>query len=298
MTPEAGQGAESGAAPAGSSLPGLQREPLRLRLYYASFALAAGLVLRVFGFRRAVVRENLARALPGLGAEARRAIERDYARRQAEVFAEILYGRRIGAEELRQRVTLVNAELLANAQPPRPVVIAGAHHCNWEWMLLRLSLELGPRLIGLYKPIRNRRADAYFKSLRSRFGARLVPAKSVLQELACFREAGAVGLVADQVPKTSPEKHWLEFLHQDTAFYMGPEMMARALRTQVVFVRMHRAGRGRYSLEFTALNEPGERLPTGTITGRYARQLEAWIRDDPAGWWWGHRRWKLRRPVY
>ena len=39
-------------------------------------------------------------------------------------------------------------------------------------------------------------------------------------------------------------------------------------------------------------------LPSGEVTARYATALEAWIRDDPAGWWWSHRRWKLRRPVY
>jgi KDO2-lipid IV(A) lauroyltransferase len=273
-------------------------EGFRLRLYYFIFRMLSTLVVRVGGFRRKVTRENLVRSFPQWNATQRRAIERDYVRRQSEVFAEILYGRNIAEDELRGRVTIVNPELLANAQPPRPLVIAGAHHCNWEWMVLRLSLELGPRLMALYKPLTNQRADEFFKKMRSQFGARLIPAKSVLQELARFREAGAIGLVADQVPKTSPEKHWLEFLHQDTAFYMGPELMARALRTQVICVRMHRSGRGRYALELTALNEPGAKLPNGTITERYARHLEAWIRDDPAGWWWGHKRWKLKRTVY
>ncbi len=274
------------------------RDPLRLRLYYAFFAAVAWLVVRVFGFRRAVARGNLQRSFPGRPVDELRALEREYVRRQAEVFAEILYAQRLTADALRERVTLVNPEVLAQAQPPRPLVLAGAHHCNWEWMLLRVSLDLGPRLLGLYKPIRNPRVDQWFMRLRSRFGARLIPAKSVLQELARFREAGAIGLVADQVPKTSPEKHWLEFLHQDTAFYMGPELMARALRSQVVCVKMHRLARGRYALEFTALNAPGEKLPNGTLTERYARHLEAWVREDPAGWWWGHKRWKLRRSVY
>lgn len=274
------------------------RDPLRLRLYYACFAVVAWLVVRVFGMRRAVTRENLRRSFPGQSVDELRAIEREYVRRQAEVFAEILYAQRLTADELRERVTLVNPDVLAQAQPPRPLVLAGAHQCNWEWMLLRVSLDLGPRLLGLYKPIRNSRVDQWFIRLRSRFGARLIPAKSVLQELARFREAGAIGLIADQVPKTSPEKHWLEFLHQDTAFYMGPELMARALRSQVVCVKMRRLARGRYALEFNALNEPGEKLPNGTLTERYARHLEAWVREDPAGWWWGHKRWKLRRSVY
>jgi KDO2-lipid IV(A) lauroyltransferase len=61
---------------------------------------------------------------------------------------------------------------------------------------------------------------------------------------------------------------------------------------------MRRTSRGCYTLEFQPLNEPGEKLPTGTLTERYARHLEAWIREDPAGWWWSHRRWKLKRKVY
>ena len=276
----------------------LPPESLRLRAYYVLFGLLAWLVLGVFGYRRRVTRENLARSFPGRSADERRAIEREYVRRQGEVFAELLYARHLDADELRRRVTFVDPALLAGAQPPRPLVLAGAHHGNWEWMLLRLSIDLGPRLLGLYKPMRNARADRWFLDLRSRFGARLVPAKSVLQELARFREAGAIGLVADQVPKTSPEKHWLEFLHQDTAFYLGPELITRALRSQAVLVKMHRRGRGRYALELRALNEPGERLPNGALTERYARELEAWIREDPPGWWWSHRRWKLKRAVY
>ena len=105
----------------------------------------------------------------------------------------------------------------------------------------------------------------------------------------------SIGLIADQAPTTSPEKHWTEFLGQDTAFYMGPELLGRALRSQVLLGRMRRLERGRYEFRFEALNVVGERLPHGEITNRYARGLEAWIREDPAGWWWSHKRWKLRR---
>ena len=79
---------------------------------------------------------------------------------------------------------------------------------------------------------------------------------------------------------------------------MGPEMLGGALRSRVIMVRMNRLRRGCYELVCVALNEPGEKLASGEITDRYARALEEWIRDDPAGWWWSHRRWKLKRGVY
>jgi len=271
-------------------------ERLSLRVGYIVLGFGAWVTLRVFGLRRRVVRENLRRSFPDWSPAELRAVEREFVRRQGEAAAEVLYSSRIGADELRERVTLANPALLSTAGSPRPLILVGAHHCNAEWMLQRVSLELGTRLVGLYKPLRNPRTDRWLRNLRSRFGARLVAAKSVLQELARMRDVGAIGLLADQVPRTSPEKHWLEFLGQDTAFYMGPELLGRALRAQVCLVRMRRVARGRYELTFEPLNAPGEKLPHGEVTTRYARALEAWIREDPAGWWWTHRRWKLKRP--
>jgi KDO2-lipid IV(A) lauroyltransferase len=272
-------------------------EGLRLRLYYALTGALAWLAYRVFGLRRSVVGGNLRRSFPEWTAAEQRAARREFARRQGEVAAEVLYAEHIDAAELRARVTLLNPQVVAGAAPPRPTIVVGAHHGNFEWMLLRMSLEFGDRAIGLYKPLRQSRIDDRMKAMRSRFGARLVPAKSVLRELANFREAAAIGLIADQVPRTSPEKHWVTFLGQETAFYMGPELLGRALRSQVVLAKMRRLERGRYELEFEPLNEPGEKLPGGEITSRYARALEAWIREDPPGWWWSHQRWKLKRTV-
>ncbi len=270
---------------------------LRLRLYYRLAGALAWLAYSVLGLRRSVVRDNLQRTFPEWSAAQQRAARREFVRRQGELAAEVLYAEHIDAAELRARVTLLNPQVVAAAAPPRPLILVGAHHGNFEWMLLRMSLEFGDRLIGLYKPLRQPRIDGRMKAMRSRFGARLVPAKSILRELANFREAAAVGMVADQVPRTSPEKHWVTFLGQDTAFFMGPELLGRALRSQVVLVQMRRLARGRYELELEPLTEPGEKLPSGEITSRYARRLEAWIREDPPGWWWSHRRWKLVRDV-
>lgn len=273
-------------------------DSLRLRLLYGVMGLAAWLVYRVLGLRRAVIRGNLARSFPDQSPERLRALEWEFGRRQGEVAAEALYAATIGEEELRKRVVFLNPGILAPGTPPRPLILVGAHHCNFEWVLQRLSLEMPGRLLCLYKPLRNARMDAWMRRLRTRFGARLIPAKSVLQELARSRDAVAVGLLADQVPRTSPEKHWVEFLGQETAFYMGPELLARALRTRALLIRMRRLGRGRYELVLEPLHEAGEKLGNGEITARYARALESWIREDPAGWWWSHRRWKLRRGVY
>lgn len=270
-------------------------DPLSLRVLYRLTGAAAWIAFRVFRLRLDVIRGNLARSFPQESPARLREIEREFVRRQGEALAELLYTPHIDADQMRARVVLTNPEVLAQRTPGRPLILVGAHHCNAEWALQRMALQFGDGFVGLYKPIRNPRVDAWFRRVRTRFGARLVPAKTVLQELARSRDVAAIGLIADQAPTTSPEKHWTEFLGQDTAFYMGPELLGRALRSQVLLGRMRRLERGRYEFRFEALNVVGERLPHGEITNRYARGLEAWIREDPAGWWWSHKRWKLRR---
>ena len=51
-------------------------------------------------------------------------------------------------------------------------------------------------------------------------------------------------MVADQEPTTSEHKHWTRFLNRDTAFYMGPEEIARVTRFPVFFIGMRRTARG------------------------------------------------------
>jgi Kdo2-lipid IVA lauroyltransferase/acyltransferase len=275
----------------------------RMRLFpalHCKYALAgagAFLVYRVLGLRRGVIRENIARSFPELSPAERRTIVRDHARHQGELLAESWYGLEIEADELRERVTITNPELLrASSRPNRPVVLAGAHQANWEWMSLRLSLEFGSDYLAMYKPPRNARLEPVLVRLRTRFGGRLTPAKSILKELANFRRAAAIAMLADQAPRGSPERHWTRFLNQDTAFFMGAELLGRALRTQVLFVSMRRIERGRYVIALESLNNPAEKVEQGAISERYARALERTIRSNPPDWLWSHRRWKLRRP--
>ena len=275
---------------------GQMNDGLALRVTYALSRVLFFILFSLLGLRRAVIRDNLVRSFPGLAPAAQQRLRREFLRRQSELAAEVLLAPRLDAVELRQRVKIANPDLLESAAPPQPVVLAGSHMGNFEWAQLRVSLELGDRLLALYKPMHNATAERWFHRMRSRFGARLVPAKSVLAQLAQFRAAAAIGIIADQVPRSSPDRHWTAFLNQQTAFYMGPEILGRALKSQVVFADLRRIARGRYVLELVPLSQPAERLPTGAVTERYARELERAINVDPAGWWWSHRRWKLSPP--
>ena len=258
------------------------------------------LAFRVFPHREDVVRANLSQCFPELDEAAMRDIRRRYYAGFADVLVEVIKSATISADEIRRRVRIVGLEqpqaLLAAGQS---VLLAAAHQCNWEWMLLALSLELGHPLDAAYKPLVDSWAEREMKKVRSRFGSRLVPAKELLADIIKRgKTVRAVAMVADQEPTTSEHKHWTRFLNRDTAFYMGPEEIARVTRFPVFFLGMKRTARGFYELRFEPLSTPGESLRSGELTERYVRLVERQIRAAPPDWPWSHKRWKLKKSLY
>ena len=267
---------------------------------YRLVDLLGWLAFRVFPHREDVVRANLSQCFPELDEAAMRDIRRRYYAGFADVLVEVIKSATISADEIRRRVRIVGLEqpqaLLAAGQS---VLLAAAHQCNWEWMLLALSLELGHPLDAAYKPLVDSWAEREMKKVRSRFGSRLVPAKELLADIIKRgKTVRAVAMVADQEPTTSEHKHWTRFLNRDTAFYMGPEEIARVTRFPVFFLGMKRTARGFYELRFEPLSTPGESLRSGELTERYVRLVERQIRAAPPDWPWSHKRWKLKKSLY
>jgi KDO2-lipid IV(A) lauroyltransferase len=269
-------------------------------LLYLLADLLGWLAFRVFPHREEVVRTNLSKCFPDMDAAGMREIRRRYYAGFADVLVEVIKSATLPAAEIRRRVRIVGMEqpqaLLAQGQS---VLLAAAHQCNWEWMLLALSVELGFPLDAAYKPLVDSWAEREMKKVRSRFGSRLVPAKELLADIIKRgKVVRAVAMVADQEPTTSEHKHWTRFLNRDTAFYMGPEEIARVTRFPVFFLGMKRTARGFYELRFEPLSSPGESLKPGELTERYVRRVEQQIREAPADWPWSHKRWKLKKSLY
>ena len=270
---------------------------LPLGLLYPLATTGTWVMRRVVRYRVATVRTNIERSFAGLQRRERRQIESGYYANLSQVLAEIIKIGGLDREALQQRVSFSNLQLL------RDVIGAGssalvvcAHQCNWEWQLLALSAQLQLPVQAAYKPLRGALGERLMRSLRSQFGAELVPAKQLLGNLLRRRDARIIAMVADQVPVGSDFKHWTRFLEQPTAFYMGPEKIAQAARFAVIFAGMRRIARGQYQVVCELLAAPGERATPGEITERYARAVEKQVLAAPADWLWSHRRWKLPAP--
>ena len=271
-----------------------------LRVLYAFASVLGWLSYHVYSYREHVVRENLTKAFPEFDESQLRGVIRRYYDGFAQMLVEIIKAISMPPDEIRRRVRIVNLEApRAPLALGQSVLLVAAHQCNWEWMLLALSLELGYPLDAAYKPLVNDWAEREMKKLRTRFGSRLVPAKDLLADIIKRRDVvRAVAMVADQEPMTSEHKYWTRFLGRDTAFYLGPEEIARVTRFPVFFIGMRRTARGYYEMEFQPLAGAGQPAPSGTLTERYARLVEAQIHASPPDWPWSHKRWKLKRSVY
>jgi len=266
---------------------------------YLLAGVLAFVVRVVLRYRVGVARENLRLSLPELDGATRERVLREHYRSTADVLIELPRLCVMGPEELLRRVRHPDLVLpRADLEAGRPVLLLAAHHCNWEWLLQATALGLGAPFFAGYKPPHSAWADRLMLAVRSRFGVQLLPGKRLLREVLRRRgSAHVLGMVADQMPTSSPGRVWLRFLGRDTAFFPGPAELARAGGYRVYFLTQRRLRPGHYEAHCEPLNAPGEVLDVPTLTARYAARLETHVRAYPADWAWTHRRWKLQRPA-
>jgi len=273
---------------------------LPLPLLYALGSVLRWLAFDVGGYRRKVIHDNIAGCYPELDPQRQRALAQEFSRRFVAVLMEILKETTLSKEALQARVEIKNPELIMQAfDAGSPVIAVAAHHGNWEWMLLALSMKFPHPVEAAYKPLHDAWAEQLMLETRTRFGANMFPAKTLLPKvLSGGRKPRVIALVADQEPVTAERRQWLRFMGRDTAFYMGLGELARATRFPVFFCGMQRTRRGHYAVTFTPLTKAGETVDANTVVQRYAAEVEAQVRADPASWLWSNRRWKLKKPLY
>ena len=215
---------------------------------YALASVLAWLWGHVIPYRRGVVNAQLGKCFPELDGAAIRGIRRSFYRNFADVMVEIIKALAMSPAEVRSRVTLLGAESVRqHIAAGRSVVLVTSHHCNWEWALLSLSLDLGCALDAAYKPLHDAWADRLLLAMRSRFGARMIQAKRLpIHVMRRRKDPRTVAIVADQDPVSSEGRHFTSFFGHETAFYIGPEAIARVLGAPLFYLAVRRTSRGHY----------------------------------------------------
>jgi KDO2-lipid IV(A) lauroyltransferase len=273
---------------------------LPMRALYAFSAFLYVLAFYVVRHRHQVIRDQLEKAFPDLSGAQRGLIHKQFLKNFCDVMVEVLKSASMTESDMCARMQILNIDVARRyLDAGQSVMFVTSHLCNWEWLLHGVTLQLGYPVDAAYKPLHDQWAERLMLEIRSRFGARLVPAKELLADF--LRRRGivrAVAMNADQAPVSTDKRYWTQFLGQDTAFYMGAEQIARATRLPVMYVAVRRIRRGYYEVELKPLWDGREVTAPNTVTERYARACEIDVLKSPADWLWSYRRWRLKKPLY
>jgi KDO2-lipid IV(A) lauroyltransferase len=274
------------------------RLPLRALYAFSSFLYL--LAFYVVRHRHQVIRGQLEKVFPDASDAERERIHKRFLKNFCDVVVEVLKSVSMTEADMRAHVNIVNlSEARRHLDAGQSVMLVTSHLCNWEWLLHGVTLQLGYPVDAAYKPLHDQWAERLMLKIRSRFGARLVPAKELLADF--LRRRGivrAVAMNADQAPVSTDKRYWTQFLGQDTAFYIGAEQIARATRLPILYVAVRRIRRGYYDVELRPLWDGREVTEPNAVTERYARACEIDVLKSPADWLWSYRRWRLKKPLY
>lgn len=265
---------------------------LPMRWLYAMAAFTAFLAYHVFGYRKSVVIQNVARSFPEKRYGEIYCIVKKFYDCFASYFAEIIKSISVSPKELDRKIIFENAELIhQHIHAGRHVILSLGHCGNWE-MLNFLPYKLGQDMYAVYKPLRSGVMNRLMIRVRSRFGMRLLADKSVIRHMLAASSPAGYLFLADQCPPVKEANYKFELLHQETHVFSGMEKLARMSGSAVVYLHITQLSKGHYKVTCMPICTNAADMPERAVTQRYVDLLEDNIREEPYGWLWTHKRWK------
>lgn len=279
----------------------LSRLPLTV-LYGLSSGILFPLMYYVVRYRRRLVARNLNNAFPDMSNEERQKLAKRFYRHFADVIMEIIWSYGASPEQMREHIRFENMEDIERwAQAKGGIFFLLGHLGNWEWLAdVQQRYQSDIQEYNVYRRLKSAGADEAMRLLREkRSGVGCcIEKNSLVRHLFSLRSEGkcySLGLISDQ--KVSPKNayHWTDFLHQDTSFLGGGEVLSKKFDKAVGYVHMHQSKRGVYTIRVDLITDDPASTPQGWITEQFARRLEQNIIEAPEQWLWTHNRWKWKR---
>lgn len=254
---------------------------------------------RLVGYRKKVVRRNLAAAFPHKSETERRDIERKFYRHLADNFVDVFDLTSMSSAELKRRMEIENIDEFDQQVGTKSWIGALGHYGEWEYFC---SFAIGhdyPNL-GVYHPLSSKVMDRFMIYLRTRFGMEAIPmfnlGRRVLQ---CVKEQKqmALGLISDQRALVKlTDKRWRMFLGQPTLFIAGMGHYAKRFEMPVYVLETEKVKASYYKCRFVQIYDGKEDISDLEIVDRYVAHLEQMIERRPELWLWSHKRWKQTPP--
>lgn len=245
-----------------------------------------------FNPRHARAARHLAFAMPELSEAERRAILSDMWESLGRTFAE---GLLLPEIVRRPECITLSEDLAADIEEigAKGAVFCSLHQGNWELLAVGCA-KVGKQVAGVYRPLKNPLAEAYFRSRReTAYPAGLVAAgaTSVLRLRSLARGGAAIAMMADLPDSTGIRA---PFFGHPARLSKLPVTLARHLGLPLLVARCRRVDGVRFHIDGQRLDFPRTDAPDADVE-EGARALhamfETWIRDEPGQWMWATRKW-------
>lgn len=200
-------------------------------------------------------------------------------------------------EAILRRVNFVGQESAENAIPKgKPFVIITAHYGCWELAAVSAGIMYG-RVGNVGRMFKNPTLDMFLRSVRERFGIRLIDKQNGLKAmLKMMNEGTALGMIVDQNTAESEGK-LVSFFGKQVRHTPAPAILARRFDTAIlpVFVQCNE-NYSHCTAYFCTPIKPTQDMEMQDdilqMTQKIAQVTQEMIEQKPDEWFWFHKRFK------
>jgi KDO2-lipid IV(A) lauroyltransferase len=253
------------------------------------------LLYYVIGYRKQVVRDNLALAFPNKTVTERKSIEKKHFKHLADIFMEIIKTFTISEKTLAKHYTYNNLEIFDELKN-QSVIIVGGHYNNWEWVV-QLPQFIKHEGYAAYAKIESPYFEHVIKKSREKFGSKFIKTYNfikVFEDNKANNILSATGLLSDQSPIYHKTKFWTKFMGTCIPTHVGAEVLAKKSNHAYLYFNVTKIKRGYYEVNFELITKTPNDYPDFELTEIFIRKLEKAIHKAPEYYFWTHKRWKLK----
>ncbi|WP_310620004.1 lysophospholipid acyltransferase family protein [Flexibacterium corallicola] len=193
----------------------------------------------------------------------------------------------------KERVTLINPEIITHACQGGNAVFVTMHSGNWELVGLRAG-DLGIELAGVYQALSNPLSEAFLMKQRVNFYRKGLFSKghdTARKLIAVLRSGGSPCFVADVRDKRGVK---VQFFNQTAKATHIPALLARNSNRPLIAIRSIRTKGSHFEIEAVRIPYPvtkDKKADSIVATQAIHDQFEDWIREKPTQWMWILKKW-------
>lgn len=271
---------------------------LPFRILYLISDISYLITYYIIGYRKKIVRKNLALALPHLSDQERLRIEKKSFQHFCDIFLEMIKTMSISKKEISKRFVFTNFEVYQKLEEQdKSIAMMLAHYASYEWVI-SMNNYVKFSAFAIYKKIANPYFDKLVRKIRSRFKAELINTKESIPCIIRNKKNNLLsiyGFASDQSPRISSAFHWQKFMGIEVPVHTGAELLSKKFDMNVIFLKVTKVKRGYYEASFEILSENAKAVPNYEITDKFLKLVEEQIYEAPEYYLWTHKRWKHQR---